>query len=45
MISVTKRGKVYQYQFDIAPQDGKRKRITKSGFETNNKKGLTFYRS
>lgn len=37
MISVTKRGKVYQYQFDIAPQDGKRKRITKSGFETKKK--------
>ena len=37
MISVTKRGKVYQYQFDIAPSNGKRKRITKSGFETRKK--------
>ena len=34
MVSVRKRGNVYQYQFDIAPVDGKRKRITKSGFKT-----------
>ena len=34
MISVRKRGKVYQYQYDIAPIDGKRKRVTKSGFKT-----------
>ncbi len=31
---INKRGKVYQYQFEIAPQDGKRKRISKSGFRT-----------
>lgn len=31
---IKKRGKVYEYQFEIAPQDGKRKRITKSGFRT-----------
>lgn len=37
MISVTKRGKVFQYQFDIAPSNGKRKRITKSGFATRKK--------
>ena len=34
MVSVRKRGNVYQYQFDIAPVDGKRKRVTKSGFKT-----------
>lgn len=33
-ILVKKRGKVYQYQFEIAPQDGKRKWATKSGFKT-----------
>jgi integrase len=34
MVSVRKRGKVYQYQFDVAPINGKRKRVTKSGFKT-----------
>lgn len=34
MVSVRKRGKVYQYQYDIAPINGKRKRVTKSGFKT-----------
>lgn len=34
MVSVRKRGNVYQYQFDVAPIDGKRKRVTKSGFKT-----------
>ena len=34
MVSVRRRGKVYQYQYDIAPIDGKRKRVTKSGFKT-----------
>ena len=34
MVSVRKRGQVYQYQFDIAPINGKRKRVTKSGFKT-----------
>lgn len=36
MVSVRKRGNVYQYQFDVAPIDGKRKRVTKSGFKTKN---------
>jgi len=31
---IRKRGKVYQYQFEIAPQRGKRQWITKSGFKT-----------
>ena len=34
MVSVRKRGNVYQYQFDVAPVEGKRKRVTKSGFKT-----------
>ena len=33
-VRVMKRGKVYQYQFEIAPVDGKRKYINKSGFKT-----------
>lgn len=33
-IIIKKRGKAYQYSFEIAPQDGKRKWITKSGFKT-----------
>lgn len=33
-INIRKRGKVYQYQFEIAPVGGKRKQITKSGFKT-----------
>lgn len=33
-IIIKKRGKSYQYSFEIAPQDGKRKWITKSGFKT-----------
>lgn len=46
MISVRKRGNVYQYQFDIAPVDGKRKRRTKSGFKTKaeaEREGLKAY--
>ena len=27
MVSVRRRGKVYQYQYDIAPINGKRKRV------------------
>ena len=41
-----KRGNVYEYQFEIAPQDGKRKRITKSGFKTKseaNREGVKAY--
>ncbi|MDO5571863.1 MAG: site-specific integrase [Bacteroidales bacterium] len=33
-VYIQKRGKVYQYQFAIAPIDGKRKCINKSGFKT-----------
>ncbi len=33
-VNIKKRGKVYQYQFEIAPEKGKRKWITKSGFKT-----------
>ncbi len=33
-VQIKKRGKYYQYTFEIAPQDGKRKWITKSGFKT-----------
>lgn len=33
-VGIKKRGKVYQYQFEIAPIKGKRKWITKSGFKT-----------
>lgn len=34
MVNIRKRGKVYQYQFEIAKVDGKRKYISKSGFKT-----------
>lgn len=33
-VNIKKRGKVYQYQFEIASVKGKRKWITKSGFKT-----------
>ncbi|MBR3325270.1 MAG: site-specific integrase [Clostridia bacterium] len=33
-MNVTKRGNVYQYQFEIAKINGKRQRISKSGFKT-----------
>ena len=33
-VGIKKRGKVYQYQFEIASVKGKRKWITKSGFKT-----------
>ena len=36
MISIQKRGKVYQYHFEVARVNGKRKQITKSGFKTKN---------
>lgn len=36
MISVKKRGKVYQYCFEVARVNGKRKWLTKSGFKTRN---------
>ena len=36
MINVSKRGNVYQYSFEAAKVNGKRKRISKSGFKTKN---------
>ena len=36
MISVRKRGKKYQYCFEAARVNGKRKQITKCGFRTKN---------
>lgn len=35
-INIKKRGKVYQYCFEAAKVNGKRKQITKSGFRTKN---------
>ena len=46
MVSVRKIGKGYQYYFDIAPQEGKRKRVSKSGFKTKaeaKKEGIIAY--
>ncbi len=37
MISIRKRGQVYQYSFEIPKVDGKRKRKSKSGFKTKKK--------
>ena len=34
MVSVRKRGKVYEYRFETASVDGTMKWITKSGFPT-----------
>ena len=34
MVNVRKRGSGYQYYFEIAPVDGKRKQKVKSGFKT-----------
>ena len=34
MINIRKRGNVYQYAFEAAKVDGKRRQITKSGFKT-----------
>ena len=34
MVSIRKRGELYQYSFEIAKVDGKRKRKSKSGFKT-----------
>lgn len=36
MISIRKRGKVYQYCFEAGKINGRRKQITKSGFKTKN---------
>ena len=35
-VNVRKRGKTYQYYFEGAPINGKRKQISKSGFRTKN---------
>ncbi len=35
-VNLRKRGKVYQYQFEIGTINGKRKFINKSGFKTQN---------
>lgn len=46
MVNVRKRGKVFQYQFEIAPVDGVRKYINKSCFKTKTeaeKAGLIAY--
>ena len=34
MVNIKKRGNVYQYQFEVASVNGKRKWITKSGYKT-----------
>ena len=34
MVNVRKRGNVYEYDFDVAKIEGKRKRVSKSGFKT-----------
>ena len=36
MISIRKRGRFYQYCFEVGKVNGKRKQITKSGFKTKN---------
>ena len=33
-VNCSKRGKYWQYRFDVAKVDGKRKQISKSGFKT-----------
>ena len=45
-VNVLKRGNVYQYKFEIAPVDGKRKFKNKSGFLTKSeamKEGIKAY--
>lgn len=45
-VNVQKRGKVYQYQFEIAPVNGKRKFKNKSGFKSRSeaeKEGIKVY--
>lgn len=39
-INVTKRGKFYQYRFQLASQNGQRKWFSKSGFKTKKKRKL-----
>lgn len=33
-LNITSRGSVWQYRFEVAPIDGKRKQVSKSGFKT-----------
>ena len=33
-LNTTRRGSVWQYRFEVAPLDGKRKQVSKSGFKT-----------
>ena len=45
-VNVQKRGKVFQYKFEIAPVNGKRKFINRSGFKTRSeaeKEGVKAY--
>ena len=47
-LTIRKRGKVFEYTFEVSKVDGKRKRITKSGFKTKksaNIAGLEAYQS
>lgn len=46
MVNVRKRGKVYEYRVEIAPVEGKRKWISKSGFKSKSeaeKEGIKAY--
>ena len=36
-VTIQKRGKYYQYKFEVAKVEGKRKFINKSGFKTKEK--------
>jgi len=45
-VTIQKRGKYYQYKFEIAKVDGKRKFLSKSGFKTKaeaEKEGIIAY--
>ena len=45
-VTIQKRGKYYQYKFEIAKVDGKRKFLSKSGFKTKTeaeKEGIIAY--
>ena len=45
-VTIQKRGKYYQYKFEIAKVDGKRKFLSKSGFKTKaeaEKEGIIVY--
>ena len=46
-VNVQKRGKVFQYKFEIVPINGKRKFINRSGFKTRSeaeKAGIKAYK-